>query len=202
MELHEVPGYNEAVAQVLAETEALREFAFTDFPAKILDLEVSQLTLRKFFMLACANNPMLFGGSVQPEHVVQFLWVVSLDFNPEDIETRDAFVSLVAEMPFAETVEAIRRYCRDALMDRPPASAEADPAESPTCWLAYFIHQFARAYKWTEDQILDKPMARLYQLLRRIILAENPRFKFINSRLTLLEIEYADKAAELEEQTK
>jgi len=76
MELHEVPGYNEAFAQVLAETEALRELAFTDLPVKIFDLEVSQLTLRKFFLLAAADNPLLFGGTIEPEHVVQFLWVI------------------------------------------------------------------------------------------------------------------------------
>jgi len=200
MELHEVPGYTEAVARVLSETEALRELAFTDFPVKILDLEVSQLTLRKFFLLACAGNPLLFGGNVGPEHVVQFLWVVSLDFDPDDVEKRDIFVQLAAEMHFANTVSAIRKYCQDSLMDRPPANANADPIESPTCWLAYFIDRFASEYHWTEDQILDKPIARLYQLLRQITLRENPRYKFINSRLTLLEIEYADKAEELEAQ--
>jgi len=200
MELHEVPGYNEAFAQVLAETEALRELAFTDLPVKIFDLEVSQLTLRKFFLLAAADNPLLFGGTIEPEHVVQFLWVVSRDFNPDDREARDIFVQLVAAMPFTETVQAIRKYCEDALMDRPPVKANAQRGDSPTCYLAYFVHKFASAYGWSEDQILDKPIARLYQLLRQMQMERNPRITILNSRLAKLEDEYAMKAWELEQE--
>jgi len=78
--------------------------------------------------------------------------------------------------------------------------ANSKRGDSPTCYLAYFVHQFASAYGWSEDQILNKPIARLYQLLRQMQMERNPRITILNSRLAKLEDEYAMKAWELEQE--
>lgn len=195
MEFDKIPGYKEAIAKAEAEAEALRDFAFTDLPANIAGLQVGQLTLRRLFRLMVDKSPFIVGGDYGPEHVSQFLWLVSLEYCG-DAEVRDEFVKLVSiTMPLEETVEAIFRYRDNALMDRPPGRKSI--TMSPTSFMAVFVHEFASAYGWTEERILDMPMARIYQLLRRITLERNPKAQFHCTPTARVNAEYMKKAMEL-----
>jgi len=197
VELDKIPGYSEAIARADAEAEALRDFAFTDLPAEIAGLKVGQLTLRRLCRLMVDKSPFIIGGDYGPEHIVQFLWLVSLEYC-DSLEVRDEFVKVVSlSMPLEETAKAIFLYRDRALMDRPIGSRRAVHSTPATSFMAVFIHEFASCYGWTEDHILDLPMARIYQLLRRMRIEKDPNSKFHCTLVDKVNAEYMQKAVEL-----
>lgn len=181
MLLDKIPGYKEAIAQAAAEEEALRDLAFLEADLDICEVPVRQLTPRHLLLLFAARSPFLCGGVCAPEHIAQFLWIVSPAFVP-DGDARQAFLAVIGSRVEYEPARiAIEAYVAQALMDRPGVSGAKSIAI--TSFVAVLVHIFASAYGWTRREILDTPLAALYQLRRLIERERNPKAIFFN-RLT------------------
>ena len=178
--LDQIPGFREAMAAAQAQEDAQRDIAFLELCADLCGEPVRPLTLRMLLWLFTAGSPFVSGGSVGPEHVAQFLWIASPSFAPFDTAARAAFVARVAEtVPFEPAVEAIDQLIDAALMDRPARSGRPATA-SITSFAAGLVDEFASEYGWTRGEILDCPVAILYQQLRRIDRRHNPKALFFN----------------------
>lgn len=175
--LKNVPGYAEASRK----QEAIRDSVWLDSSPIIAGIQCVPLTVRKFAMLSEGGSPFVCGGPVFPEHVAQFLWVLSEEFC-FDIAARDRFVERVAGMDYEATREAITDYCEtvffDASLDRSESNTE--PVAS---FIATLVDRFASEYGWLPDHVLELPMGQVLQLLRLIQLRHDPKAA-VGNRLT------------------
>ena len=100
---------------------------------------------------------------------------------------RRAFVASIAHLPFERAVRAISRYLDRMLIDKPVSTENGNFAAPDTSFAAGIIHALASEYGWSQDDVLDVPMPRLFQYLRLIQREHNPklaRFNPIRARLT------------------
>jgi hypothetical protein len=128
-------------------------------------IEVLQLTLRMFIQLCAVHSPFLVGGRVGPEHVAQILWRLSPQYGQIP---RQEFVASIADLPFKSATRAINRYLNRMLIDKPPSSSKSNGSRPDTSFAASVIHLLGAAYGWSDETILDCPMPRLFQYMRKI----------------------------------
>lgn len=173
MYLNEIPGYTKAIARADRLEDYWREFAFLGLTQTLRFgekkcLEVHLLTLRMFIQLCAVRSPFLVGGAILPQHVAQILWRLSPEYDARDREKRAQFVGEIRTIAFLRAVRVIHRYIERMLIDRPASSSKNDGSKSDTSAAAALVHALASAYGWSDDQVLDLPMPRLFQYLRRI----------------------------------
>jgi hypothetical protein len=167
-------------------------------------IELRQLTLRMFIQLCAVRSPFLVGGRVGPEHVAQILWRLSPEYGRQNEtakvgngETADApilpfsdspvhssprqrFVASIADLPFTATTRAITRFLDRMLIDKPPSSTKANGSRPDTSFAASVIHQLGKEYGWNDETILDLPMPRLFQYMRKIHRGYDPDLSYFN----------------------
>lgn len=166
-----IPGLAEAIAR---ETE-LRNQAFLDIPQELCGIPVLPLTLRRLLLLEEIGSPFV-GGSTRaprPRDVVNFLWALSPYFSTRPGDLR-RFSKRCRKLNPARIVLAIDGYVCDALQDRPP-STSGPTAPSYESFAAGYVDVIASEYGWSEDAILDCPVARLFQYLKRILRRKDPK---------------------------
>lgn len=198
MLLKNIPGYKKAVDAAVRQEQTLRRRAFLPHVSAIGKLPVRAFTPRHFLILDELESPFLSGTNPGPEHLAQFLWVVSPEFLIPSPETplrevqkaRAAFVARIARLKFDATLKSINTYIDDALFDR---SSGGDDDDRPlACWVAGIINDVAGAYGWPDEildargqpifgaGIMDKPFARLCQYRRMIWLSKYPDINLPN----------------------
>jgi hypothetical protein len=182
VELDQVPGLPEAVAAARAETHRRRELAFLDVPLDICGIPVQQYRPRHLLLLSACGSPVIVGGTVLSEHIVQFLWIVRAESDAD----RESFCARVADLDGEQMCDAIEDYLEGARLDRPPSSTRTE-REPITCYFASLTHEFALAYGWPPAQTLETPFAQLDQLWRLIVREENPKADFGNRLVTAAE---------------
>lgn len=196
IELNQIPGLAKNLARVKRVEDSWREKAFLPVGVTINGVDVLQMTLRHMTILMELRNPFVWGGIQKPEHVGEFLWVLSPHYNPgdkgHDEKRREFLTQLVANYPrekFLIFYRAIHRYVWvRALMDIPPVAVGRARRSIATCFAAGMINRIAATYHWGPDQIMAPPIAALYQLWKWIE-AENsvedkPQFNPLQDRVT------------------
>lgn len=180
MQLSDIPGLDEAVAEAQQQEAAIRNFAMEDTTVEVAGVECRQMTLRHLLYLSLSRSPFICGGAATPEAIIHFFWIVSPQFvavrcNADREAAFQARASFIAELvarnlPFSSTAAAIAALIDDALLDSPASSgSRSTPISS---FAASMVHEFASAYRWQHDEVLDSPIARLYQYLRHIIISD------------------------------
>lgn len=168
MELDNIPGLKKSVARAQAREEELRDFAMAGVNVVLAGVHVRQMTLRHLLILLAAKNAFLCGGPVRVADVALFLWVLSPEFSIER-KARVAFLErIVRRVRFEKAVRAIDKYVDEALIDRPTGASRNETAPMAS-FVATVIHEVASSHGWGRDEILDSPIAELYQYLRLII---------------------------------
>lgn len=176
LNLAEIPGYAEAQKQ---EREA-RDLAFCDWPVPLCGLSVRQFTLTHLLILGNCDNAFVSGGVPEAEDVAFFLWVVSPDYVPNDVRTRNRFLKRVArKVKFFAAIAEINDYLKDAFQDSPQGTGVQSKAY--TSFAATYCDLFASEYGWDDSLTMRKPIARLFQLYRRIQKRTNPKAVLFNS---------------------
>jgi hypothetical protein len=187
-------NFQRALARAKRIEDSLRETAFLPVPEQINGVTVRQFTLRHLTILTKIRSPFLVGGAVTGEDIGTFLWVVSPQYSQE----REVFIPenrfrrwwmklrgiqppTVRQVFMAELVmhprwqlfyRGIERYLGRVFMDKPPEVGGGKLVASS--YAAGLIHQVARAYNWTPDQIMDTPLAAIFQLLKWSAVEANP----------------------------
>jgi len=175
MFLSQIPGYTRAGACGDRLQEYWRNFAFLGLTETLrvaggYSVEVRQLTLRMFIQLCAVRSPFFIGGRVGPEHVAQVLWRISpeYDMRGSNPKAREEFVAKIAGMPFKSAIRAVDRYLERQLIDKPPVPVRRNDSKPDTNFAASVVHALSKAYGWNDEAILDLPMPRLFQYLRKI----------------------------------
>lgn len=166
-------GYTEAAER----QEQLRDGAFLNLPLVICGFPCEPMTARHFAILIHARSPFVVGGFPLPENVAQFLWVLNPRFDYTATVERDAFIECCSELDYDNAVQEIRQYIDDCFMDSPANSGGG--GESFNSWLASLVDTLAREYGWREREILDLPLASLFQYVRLIVArhdSKSPQF--------------------------
>ena len=101
-----------------------------------------------------------------PAHVAQFLWALHPKFSFTNTIERDAFIEACGAVEYASAVEEIKAFVEDCFMDSPQPSGTK--SESYNSWLASMVDALAREYGWTQPEVLNLPMASLFQYIRLI----------------------------------
>ena len=157
----------------------LRSAAFLPFNERICGIESVPFTLRILGRLRAARSPFLVGGRIKPGHIAAFLWAVSPGYTLKSLakkkQARQRLVEQAAALPLHRARAAIRKYLFLAWMDRPPVRQNRKDDLPATAFEAAIIHHIGKVYHWDDEQILDKPMKRLYQYLTMIRLEGDPK---------------------------
>lgn len=171
-----VPGYAEASRK----QSAIRDSVWLDSAPVIAGIQCDPLTVRKFAMLSEGGSPFVCGGAIFPEHVAQFLWVMSQEFC-FDLARRDAFIKRIAAFDYEATRAAIADYCETAFFDA--SRNESEGKEPVASFMAQLVDRLASEYGWLPADVLDMPMGQVLQLLRLIQLRHDPKAP-VGNRLT------------------
>lgn len=172
-----VPGYTEASRK----QSAVRDAAWLEPAPVIAGIPCEPLTVRAFALLSEGGSPFVCGGPVFPEHVAQFLWVLSPHFC-FDLRARDAFVERVASLDYEQARNEVSAYCETVFFDA-DENGGGMTREPVSSFMAVLVDTFGSEYGWMPDEVLALPMARVFQLLRAIRLRHDPKAPVAN-RLT------------------
>lgn len=157
-----VPGYAEAAQR----QEALRDSVFLGLPLTICGLPCDQLNARHLAILTHCRNGFVCGGEITGVAVGQFLWCLSPDYSPINTKGRAARLKQVSGLNFAKAKKEIEEYTDGVFMD---SHAGGSPrSESYNSWLAGLVDALASEYGWKQQEILDLPLAAVFQYVRLI----------------------------------
>lgn len=182
---------NPAIAKAAAIERERRQEAWLELEEPLLGkVHVKPLTLRHCLYLDLAQNWYVVGFpapfdpscSHKPEEYLkaqayqqfEYLWVVSEDFKPGDEEARQTFLKSLGELDFIALDKAIREFHNAAFFDA-PGSGGKDFGCPIVDWVAVIAHQFAAAYGWEYNKVLDTPLRILLQLRRCIAISNDPK---------------------------
>ena len=169
-------------AQQQRESEA-RDRAFLDLPYTVCGEEVRQLTAGDLFVLQAVRNPFVVGGRIEPAHIAQFVWSVSLLNNPaqpfRNEYRKGRMIRRLGRLDYEQAVNDVNAYIDDMTLDlgARPTDTEQDPASDRrpllTCFLAPLLVTICDGLKSASDPatgrpLLESPLPRLLQY-RKVI---------------------------------
>lgn len=156
--------YSERIAEAKDRESRSRFEAFIDSENETIgDFEVVPLTLRRYSILSVSN----FWTDSDPRvPILRFLWVMSPDFSTSPIEAK-AFINDHWNVNFAGYSVEINNFINRFFYFSPAKSVKAKSRGSGE-WISNMVDIFASEYGWTEDEILDLRLDRLFLYLQRI----------------------------------
>lgn len=179
-----------ALLEYRAVTAKRRAIAFCDAPEFVLGTEVLPLTPATFSMLYAMGSAFVMGGAAQEFDVRNYLWFHSRLYAHCGIpdwrkRKREALRRLSFELNqpwrkwvglkpsvhrytavLAIAVSEIKQLVEEAFADSPAKSGR--PGKPVATLEAFFIHEFAMAYRWGPEQTRHFPLRQLIQLHRCI----------------------------------
>ena len=173
--LSQIPGYSEAIRK---ENES-RDLAFLNLPQSVCGIDIGPFTLRKYILLEGIGNPFVCGGNILPAHVAQFLWILSPGWVAGNGSERDTFTRKVSLIKYSRAVKEIMELCEVTFQDS-PSYRGAGFSVRIVSGAASYVDILASEYGWSENTVLDMPIARLFQYVRLIQKRHDPKRTFIN----------------------
>ena len=154
----QIPGLREAIEQ----EQHVRDTAFLELPESVCGFDLKPLTLRHILTLGSIGSPFMRGGHPMPHDVGAFMCVVGgwQGFN------RWRNLRKLGRVSFRESVEAVDVFVKESFQDSPAESGVE--TVSYYSFAASLVDVFAREYGWTEREILNAPVKRLFQYLKAI----------------------------------
>lgn len=158
----EVPGYAAAINR---ETQN-RELAFLPAPPPILGVPIRHMNCRHLIMLTGCANKFIVGGHPSYIDAAMLLWFLSPDYCPTP-GARELFVATnVAKQDLGQLIEACSAYVGIVWQDAPAGTSSAVASKRYVADIASLVDRIALEYKWTDEHILNLPLARAFQYLR------------------------------------
>jgi len=184
----EVPGYADALNH---ETQN-RELAFLPTPPPILGIPIRHMSARHHILLTGCRNLFIVGGFPSYIDAAQLLWFLSPDYCTAP-GARELFVAThVAKKDLNELLSACSLYVSIVWQDAPSGGRETWEKKY-VADMASLVDILAREFHWTDEHILELPLARVFQYLRLIrkrsdknALMFNPSDKVLGDHLSRL----------------
>lgn len=192
--LDTIPGYREAI---VAERDR-RDSAFLDLPQFICGVEVLPFTLDRLLFLKAAGDPFVTGAVPSPIDACLFLWSVSREYRAALrgrglLETinhslgrwwfnrcRKRFVRSVSKLGVSDAIHGIRNYLDDVFLDSPGGSRGDSFSPSYYSGVATVVYRMANEFHWRETDLMNMPLARMYQYLRMLNHKSDPKAILFN----------------------
>lgn len=195
--LASIPGYAEAVAL----EQSNRELAFIDLPIPLCGVTVNQMTPKHLLLLSGCENRFITGGYPREGDLETFLWIISTDYRTGQKEMVSWVRKRLKHLDKREAYKDISAYIERTFQDAPASNGVQQ--KQYTASVAFLVDLFGVEYGWTDTQVLNCPIARLYQLVKQIHMRRDPkapRFNksdaFISKMLQQRNAEAQAKAAE------
>ena len=168
------------------EESVIRESCFLPITLDICGIEVKQFTFQHYVMLDFIKSPLLTGKEIEGSDVLTFLWIVSVNYKPND---KSAFEKFVADkcvnLDCVKAVEECEQYLINALLDsvsEKPTAGESTKKSNEIpyySWVAVYIDMFGKEYGWHPSEIMSLPTSMVFQL-GRVIESRNGKKEFVN----------------------
>jgi len=186
----DIPGYREAIE---AENQA-RVTDYLDAPSIIGEVCIAPLTIRRMARLQSVGSRFVVrddGPMDAATEIALFLWALSPHYEhaywlKSRIELhcprlarwlfnriRNQFVKRISKMDAETIIDDITRLLKHTFEDS-PGNDEQEQAASPFAWPTSFVGMLAEQRHWTEGEILDMPLRRVFQHVRSIIRQHKP----------------------------
>jgi hypothetical protein len=171
-----IPGY----ADALRHEAAVRRSAFVHNRDTIAGVAVRQMTVRDMLWMEELRNGFFvsYRFDTQAElvgHAAHLVWWLSDSPKPDpytggwpSLRLTIARASLMHRLSSRqdELIRDVQRYLRDTFMDAPHGSGENFSAPAAAMPATIMDTLAAAGYLVTEEQVLDMPLVRLWQLIR------------------------------------
>jgi hypothetical protein len=174
-----------------------RDLAFVEIPSQVCGFSLRPITSLDLLNLSLLRSPFLGADflagrrkavpeiptfanadffkahvAIPAREIAAFLWVQSVDFIPRQrglkyVLKYRRFVSRCRKLKYGEACESIRRFVDAAMLDRPQGGKTS--GTQITSWLASSVAFVASKFHWSEREILNMPIARLFQYERAIV---------------------------------
>jgi hypothetical protein len=152
------------LAEAAKEERDTRSEAWLDVPLSICGVSIRPLTLRRYSILTAAGNAFVCGTAPSAADIGQFLWVLSDRFT-FDTHDRDRFLKSIASVTVGAALVEIYAHLEAVFFDA-PTGGKSDGKPYNGAIEASIIHRLAKEYGWGAQQVLDLPMAQIFQLFR------------------------------------
>jgi hypothetical protein len=169
-------GYDQAVRREIER----RDRAWLAVPLPLgKGVRLKPYTLRLHVALAATGNRLAAGkGTPELGDVLAFLWYCSTAYTPPGKPLwklrRWLFWRRCIRLKIDPTLDALREYLADAWGDCPiPLRKPALRKAPKTSALAQYVHRLA-PMGWSMDDVLDRPMGIVWQVMRACDLADDP----------------------------
>ena len=126
--------------------------------------------------------------------VIAFIWILSTNYGPNRTHERNMLAKRFRQftnppLPWFKTksamkrwkdksdkaidragklMEAIRNYLNEVLMDIPPRNDTNQNQPEYYCDCVFYCTTFAREYGWSERDVMQMPMKRIFQYLKAL----------------------------------
>lgn len=192
MDVLNIPGYCEAVLK----ERKIRDASFLGITEAIGPFEVQPLTLRHWIVLRMMQNPLLFDGTPTPNDLLNFFWLLSPRFTIGNSIRKRWFKWHCRRMFFpqrylalwntkrararferkrirrltvaAKLIDKSKEFLNEALQDRPPIPKTLGFDAEYFSDGAYFCAVFGREFGWSQEDVLNTPIKRLFQYINEM----------------------------------
>lgn len=151
----------------------IRDAAFLDLTTSICGIEVRQMTPRDLLILTGIGNPIVSYGLPSPPQLAEFLWFLSPKFKLNASFRRYFFIRKCAKIDFVAAIAACRNYIDATFQDSPASSTQSSGPYAS--WCAHIVFNIASETGWSDENIMNMPLKRLFQYLKIIRRHDNPR---------------------------
>jgi hypothetical protein len=172
----QIPGFAESIRR----ERELRDKAFLDLEEFICGVPVKPFCLRHLRVLDQLKNgfvvPFIFERpSEKVAHALQFLWICGRHYRiPKNTMEflfmrwrRRRFIRRTARLNSGEMFAGIQSYVSDAFFDSPSSNSKGEYVPSYASYLVHVVDSlYAAGHPLSEAQIMDMPLARVFQYLR------------------------------------
>lgn len=170
--LEEIPGLRAAIEQ----EQFSRGIAYAGIDLEFGGVRVHQFTLRLLVRLSLAESPFVMGQPAQEADVALFLWAISTGWT-QDERARKRFLKRLRGLNIQAACEWIRDYLEASFLDAP---ASGKPSVAYWSYVTPIIHRLATEYGWTVAEIMDAPLAVVFQQLNYIAHAKSQNAVLFN----------------------
>ena len=172
LQYSEIPGYLEAVNR----EQTARELAFLPAPLPICGVPIRHMNIRHYTLLSGCGNRFVRGGRPGVADVLGFFWFMSPDYSTAE-GARERFVlkhRAAWDKRMDELVAGIAAYVDSVFMDS-PSGGGGGGGKFYTAPAAGMVDTLAFQYGWRDEDILEMPLARVFQYYKRISARLDPK---------------------------
>lgn len=189
MDLHEIPGYSEA----LEEERELRSRVCIGVPLEVCGVALRTMTMRDFVSLSALRSPFVAGGYIRRMDCLQFACYMATSY----VEPKQGWIGRwqakrrnskvlkrLQSSPTLDLIGKINDYMDAMFLDSPASSGAAGSESAPIAsTTASIIDQLAASYGWSIDDIMQVELPLIFQLFRiRHIMEGGKRSALINRK--------------------